>query len=87
MAPLRKPGIDTFFDTSDNVLSYAADVAFPGMCNVNSTALSGRRLSDDDLGSASVDDMYNSDLVIGLILLFVLATTAATCDVSDVDVV
>jgi len=78
LAPLRKPGIDTFFDTSDNVLSYAADVALPGIDSVNSTALSGNRLSDDDLDSAvSVDDMYNK--VDCILLLFI-----ATNDVCDV---
>jgi len=48
LAPLRKPGMDTFLATSASVLSYAANVADDGMCSVSSTAESGRRLRDDD---------------------------------------
>jgi hypothetical protein len=61
-APLRKPGIETFFATSDRVLSYAAAVALDGMRRVNSTALSGRRRRDDDfVSSAAVEDMRRGD--------------------------
>lgn len=58
LAPLRKPGMETFLATSESVLSYAAEVAEEGMWRVSSTALSGRRLREEDfLDSASaVDD-------------------------------
>mmetsp|Transcript_14152 Transcript_14152/g.40336 ORF Transcript_14152/g.40336 Transcript_14152/m.40336 type:complete len:219 (-) Transcript_14152:213-869(-) len=46
-APLRNPGIDTFFDSSAHTFSYAALVALPGACSSTSTADSGSRFSVD----------------------------------------
>ena len=55
LAPFRKPGMETFFDTSASVLSYDALVAAAGICRVSSTADSGRRLREL-LGFDSVEE-------------------------------